>query len=194
MKHKNLFILTVLSILTVNTAQADIASKIYTDNIANALENQISTKATDTAVVHKTGAETIQGTKTFSDTITSTKSGVVFSAPNATIRSNSNPYFGLFPSGQSSDVKFYLQATGKKLYLGPTSTRALSFEHDNGAIAMPSTLTVQSAISTNTDVPAADDSNRVATTKWTNDKIDDTRSKIRYGSETATDFVEMWVE
>ncbi len=194
MKHKTLFILNAVIMMYITTARADIASKHYADDISDTLTQQINTKAADSTVVHKSGTETIQGAKTFSDTITSTKNGIVFDAPYATIRSNTNPYFGLFPNGQNSDVKFYLQATGNKLYLGPTSTRALGFDHDTGNVTMPGTVSATGSISTSATIPAADNSNRVATTKWTNDKIDDTRSTVRVGSETATEYAEMWVE
>ncbi len=191
MTYKKYFI--IIAFLTT-AANADIASKNYADDIASALSEQINTKATDNNVVHKSGNETITGEKTFSDTITSTKDGYILNSDTISIRNNSNPFIGLFPNGSSGGVNFYLQATGNTMYLGPTATHAMSFDHDTGNISAPNKLTVVDAITTNTDVPESEDSNRVATTKWTNNKIDATRSTIRNGSATATEFAEIWVE
>ncbi len=74
------FFLCILAMVFPVMAMADIASTVYTDNA-------LSTKADDSAVVHKTGNETISGTKTFSnasiileDTVDSTADD--YSVPN----------------------------------------------------------------------------------------------------------------
>lgn len=70
----------VLAIMVPGIVMADIASTTYTDKA-------LSSKADDSAVVHKTGDEIIGGSKTFSNTIVST-SPVAFASPGATLRSN----------------------------------------------------------------------------------------------------------
>lgn len=55
----------VLAMMVPGIVMADIASTTYTDKA-------LSSKADDSAVVHKTGDETISGSKTFSNTIVST--------------------------------------------------------------------------------------------------------------------------
>lgn len=70
----------VLAIMVPGIVMADIASTTYTDKA-------LSSKADDSTVVHKTGDETIGGTKTFSNTIVST-SPIPFTALGATLRSN----------------------------------------------------------------------------------------------------------
>ncbi len=188
------YIAFVMVAFTHSNLHADIIADSYLDTIVNNLTQQISGKANTGDVVKLSGTQTVGGAKTFSDTITSTKSGVILDSSYANVRSSTNPYFGLFPSGQSGSVKFYLQASGSNLYLGPTSSRALAFEHDTGNITMPATLNVQSAITTNTDVASGSNNNTLATTKWTNTKIDGQRSTIRTGGVSATTFGDMWVE
>ncbi len=170
---------------------ADIASIEYTDN-------GLAFKADDSAVVHKTGTETIEGVKTFSDTITSTKSGYILSGSNIGIRNNANPLVGLIANGTGGYLA-YLQATGSTvddaiLYLGPTSTKAMAFKVSDGAISMPNSLTVANSITVQSDVATASDSNQVATTKWTNDKIDTIRGRIPVGGVDSSDMAQIWVE
>ena len=60
---------------TLNTL-AKLAKAINNDpNFATTISNQIGTKANDTETVHKSGNETIAGTKTFSSTISGSVSG-----------------------------------------------------------------------------------------------------------------------
>lgn len=70
----------VLAMMVPGIVMADIASTTYTDKA-------LSSKADDSAVVHKTGDEIIGGTKTFSDTIVGI-SPVAFAAPNTNLRSD----------------------------------------------------------------------------------------------------------
>lgn len=51
---------------------------------------------------------------------------------------NSNPLIGIRATGGTA---FYFQSTGDIMYLGPTSSRALSFVGSTGAAAFPSTVT-----------------------------------------------------
>ena len=179
------FLLCFLAIMVPWCAMGDIASTTYTNNALD-------------AVVHKTGNETITGAKTFSDTIVSTKSGYILSGDNIGIRSNYNPLIGLISDGAGGYMA-YLQATGTsvddaKLYLGPTSTKAMEFQVSDGAISMPNTLMVAKTITVGTDVAMTTDSNQVATTKWTNDKIDAARGVIPNGGANSTQTAQIWVE
>lgn len=51
---------------------------------------------------------------------------------------NSNPLIGIRATGGTA---FYFQSTGDIMYLGPTSSKALSFVGSTGAAAFPSTVT-----------------------------------------------------
>lgn len=172
-------------------AMADIASIEYTDN-------GLAVKADDSVVVHKAGAETISGAKTFTDTITSTKSGYILSSDNIGIRNTANPLVGLISNG-AGEYLAYLQATGVTaddavLYLGPTSTKAMAFKVSDGAISMPNSLTVANSITVKSDVATTSDNNQVATTKWTNDKIDAARGMIPVGGANSSEMAQIWVE
>lgn len=190
------YIIAIVAISSIfNTyAYADISSVGYVDRITKSLTDTISTKADTASVVHISDNETITGTKTFTNTIISTNNDVILDSPTASIRSTNNPFFGLYPDGKNGEYKFYVQAIGNTMYLGPTSTRAVAFDHDTGAVTIPTTLNVKTSITQETDVAESSNNNQVATTKWTNKKIDSARRTIPVGGPTATEYAEIWIE
>lgn len=60
------------------------------------------------------------------------------------VTGGSNPLFGL---QATNGTAFFLQAQTDKLFLGPTSAKALTFTGSTGAISMPNNLTVTGTIS-----------------------------------------------
>jgi hypothetical protein len=60
------------------------------------------------------------------------------------VTGSSNPLFGI---QAKNGTAFFLQAQADKLFLGPTSTKALAFTGSTGAISMPNNLTVTGTIS-----------------------------------------------
>ena len=74
---------------------------------------------------------------------TSVPSGMSVTNGRIYVTGVSNPLFGL-KSSDSGAVQFFLQVTKDYLFVGPTSTKALSFKGDTGAVSLPNTLTVKS--------------------------------------------------
>ena len=60
------------------------------------------------------------------------------------VTGSSNPLFGI---QATNGTAFFLQAQTDKLFLGPTSAKALTFTGSTGAISMPNNLTVTGTIS-----------------------------------------------
>ncbi len=174
------------------SAYADIASVSYVDENVSALNDTIAFKPDDSDVVHRTGTETISGEKTFKNRIRSEFSGAVFDADRILLNAGSNPYLKL--SGESQGVNYFIQVFNDLLYVGPTYSKAMSVDYSTGDVSIPASLNVSGAITVNSDVHSGSDSNTVATTKWTNDKIDAARGKIPSGGENAAATVTIWVE
>lgn len=94
----------------------DASGNLYTQNKKAAI---------DETVVHKTGSESIAGTKTFTDTTTKVNKNLLFtdtSNPNIQMQSGSNVY--------------YIQAYESQFGLGPNWEKATKW-NSNGLVTMP---------------------------------------------------------
>ena len=119
----------------------------YLDGVTSNIQTQIST------VNAALSSETTRATTAENDKVSKTATGVqtiaggllLGATSHGTARTggiiltgHTNPLFGLQATGGTN---FYLQATNDKLYLGPTSSNALTFD-STGVASFPKTLSI----------------------------------------------------
>lgn len=111
----------------------------YIDGVTSNIQTQLNDKVSKS----NTGVQSIAGGLIVGGTsATATGKGRIM------ITGNTNPLVGLQAIDGSGNqlTPYYLQVFENKLYLGPTSTKAMSFD-SNGNASMPSSLTVSGTIS-----------------------------------------------
>lgn len=187
------FFLCILAMVFPVMAMADIASTAYTDNA-------LSTKADDSAVVHKTGNETISGTKTFSNAIVA-----------RTIGSTSTNYetspFVLMPDSDSaggpalffsnrSVTSVPAAISYRKVENGTAGVVAISAPGSEASVEIHPTagyLFANRIILKDTVGSTVDDGS-VPNTMWVNDRIEEARGVIPVGGADGTATAQIWIE
>lgn len=137
---------TIANAITAETQRAQAAEKTN--------ETNISKKANDSDVVHKTGAETIAGTKTFS-------SAPVFTLGNGFIVKGTTKDFTVRSTGSTSDGFFIITDNNP-------AQSAFSATPD-GVVQLGSATF--NTVKTGYDVPANSNSREVASTAFVNTKV-----------------------
>lgn len=66
--------------------------------------------------------------------------------------------------------------------------------HINGNETIQGEKTFSGPVKVSAEIVNDSDDNSVATTKWTNDRIDDVRGTVRVGGPDSEQYVQMWVE
>lgn len=217
------FAFCAIGINIVHTGYAETLSNanvLITENFAKgmqgALTQKLSAKADNDAVVHIADNETITGAKTFSNVSiplvvnrlnsnTGSYAAAIFDRPTAT--------------GNDSNIAFYFKSGGRfggivgggikdagrgQIVMAPayngtdpylrTDFTIIAKDASSSSFNMQGDLSITGSASVSTDVAQNSNSNQVATTKWTNEKIDTARRTIPVGSADATEYAEIWIQ
>jgi len=156
-----------LTVADITDLTATATELNYTDGVTSNIQTQLDAKANDSDTVHKTGAETIAGAKTFTDD--TTKVGKLFqiNAPTG------NPEFNFQENGTTRSKTYYditnnrlvfqnnennnqdaiyftdhLTSTGNATYAGNVSGFSLSAEVTGYNATVPITGTIDSSVAT----------------------------------------------
>ena len=129
------------SAITVNPSTNTITATIFNGTATNASKlngqsaSYYATADSLSNYVHKTvgGVQSILG-----GLVIGASSDESQAVGRIMLTGNSNPLIGIRATGGTA---FYFQSNGDIMYLGPTSSRALSFVGSTGAAAFPSTVT-----------------------------------------------------
>ena len=123
------------------TAARTISAKVLHDKINSnlsayatktELNNGLTTKANDSAVVHKSGDETIAGTKTFSSQIKGNISGSASSVPWSGVTGKPSTFT---PSSHTHDDRYYTETEVNNLLNGKANDNAVVHKSGNESIA-----------------------------------------------------------